>query len=682
MIELPTSPTVPDNDLSAQLLDQLLGPGWDTLSPQAGGTEVASLTREVLAAFNYLALFALSLIFVWHVIRALLATAQEGRLGGRVFGGLWLPLRLAGALTLAAPVYNGLSIFQAGLLLAVGFSLNVANHVWAEGLEFFVSHGGRLTHQAPASVVEDAQELGRGILQALTIQEYYRQRLGRPLVGPLATEEFWPPAGTAGGQLTISFNPPPGSALKPGELGRIRIPCPSQASRLCQARLSATRGLMTSLTAIAQRLVDLELPLDQAPADQLGRAVLAYQGAIEPYLAAEATDSQRELSQDLRRFAGAARENGWLMAGACYWTITGLNRRGAQSLYESVSLAEGKTLALEGEVLSDFEAVMARYERYLDGAYSLARSLGARAAPAEFPSLAWLQAKLAGALGRYGLERFTTHLAQGDPITALASLGNFLIGAAETVIGLKVLTMALTAASQNSSTSWLGQVVSALSGSVTSFLTGLAGGTVQALGPYLTALSLLLLGYGFFLAYFLPALPLLFWLAGVLGWILMVVESLVAAPLWLAAHALPEGEGLTSQASRRGYLIFLGVLLRPPLMVLGFLLAMAIINLLGRLTGQAVTLLGEEILKSGFLGISGFLALAGLFGAATVTAAYKLFSLTTQLPARVGGWIGQAGADWGETADVRQNQGSFQTQGALGTAALQRAVPTRMVPGP
>ncbi|MDR1394658.1 MAG: hypothetical protein LBK52_00615, partial [Deltaproteobacteria bacterium] len=179
MNQLPSSPQVPGQDLSGQLLTQLLGPGWDTLTPQGSAEAAASLVQKVLAAFNYLALTAISLMFVWYVIRFLTNTAREGTLGGRSWGGMWLPLRLAGALTFVAPVYQGLSIFQAGLLLGVGFSINTANYVWAEGLDFFVQHSGRLTMNAPASVVEDAQELGRGILKALTVQEYYRQRLGR-----------------------------------------------------------------------------------------------------------------------------------------------------------------------------------------------------------------------------------------------------------------------------------------------------------------------------------------------------------------------------------------------------------------------------------------------------------------------------------------------------------------------
>jgi hypothetical protein len=676
MSALPLETQVPANDLSGQLLSQLLGPGWDSLAPTTAVGSSVALIRQVLSGFNYLALTAISLIFVWQVIRAMTGAAQHGR-PAQGLGGLWFPLRLAGALTFSAPVYHGLSIFQAGLLVCVGFSVNLANQVWGQSLEFFTEHGGRVSLQAPASVVEDSQELGRGLLKGLVIQEYYRQRLDRALAGDLAEEEFWPPAGTAGGQLIVSLKPPPGSSLAAGDLGRVRIPCASQEALICQIRLSAVRALIASLSEAAKIISDLSSPLETLPADQLGRATQAYQVAIEPYLAQEATSARTEMASELKNFATGAKESGWLLAGAHYWAMSSRGRKASQTLHQSVLFNSTEALALEGEVLSDFEAVLSRYERYLQGAFNLSRTLGAKGVPAEFPSWAWLKDKLSGALGRYGLDRLTSHLAQGDPIPVMASLGHYLIGAAETVIGLKILTMSLAQASQNSSTSFLGQVISTLSGSVSSFLTGLAGGTVKALGPYLTALSLLLLGYGFFLAYFLPALPLIFWVIGVLGWLLALVETLVAAPLWLAAHALPAGEGLSSRSSNRGYLLFLGVLLRPPLMVVGFVLAMAILTLLGRLGGQAIVILGEEILKGDLIGLSGFLALAGILGALVVTATYKLFGLTNQLPSKVLGWIGGGGSGHEEIGETREVAGRYNVASGVGSGIIRPAVEPR-----
>ena len=58
-----------------------------------------------------------------------------------------------------------------------------------------------------------------------------------------------------------------------------------------------------------------------------------------------------------------------------------------------------------------------------------------------------------------------------------------------------------------------------------------------------------LLLYGLALAYYLPAIPFIRWVSALVGWIILVVEALVAAPLWLCAHALPEGDGAAGPVS-------------------------------------------------------------------------------------------------------------------------------------
>ena len=45
-----------------------------------------------------------------------------------------------------------------------------------------------------------------------------------------------------------------------------------------------------------------------------------------------------------------------------------------------------------------------------------------------------------------------------------------------------------------------------------------------------------LLLYGLALAYYLPAIPFIRWISALAGWVILIVESLVAAPLWLCAH--------------------------------------------------------------------------------------------------------------------------------------------------
>jgi conjugal transfer/type IV secretion protein DotA/TraY len=386
-----------------------------------------------------------------------------------------------------------------------------------------------------------------------------------------------------------------------------------------------------------------------------------------------------DLASDLSQFSQAASQNGWATAGAYYWTIARLSERSARLLYNTATFSGGDP-PIDGEALEDFEAVYDRLGRYLSGAFRPERAVSAEGPKAEFPSVDWFLDQVSGSLGRYGLSSLVQKLSAGDPVPVLAGLGRFMVTSAETIIGLRVGTATLAAAAGTTTDTILGKMASVFTGSISSAVAGGAVGAVEAMGPYLLILSLLLISYGFMLAYFLPALPFIIWLAGLLAWLISVLEALAAAPLWVAAHALPEGEGLAGAAGRRGYFLFLGVLLRPPMMILGFLLAMALLNGIGRVVGEIFSIFGFDRLGESFLGISGFLAFAVILGLCAVTATWKLFSLSVNLPDRVMAWIGGQSGSQGEVEEARRNQGGYQAAGSLATKIIEPMAITKNKP--
>ena len=70
---------------------------------------------------------------------------------------------------------------------------------------------------------------------------------------------------------------------------------------------------------------------------------------------------------------------------------------------------------------------------------------------------------------------------------------------------------------------------------------------------------------------------------GVLGWLIMICESLVAASLWAGAHALPEGEGMSGRYAVQGYQLMANVLFRPILLLLGLILSMQVLQIITHL---------------------------------------------------------------------------------------------------
>ena len=73
------------------------------------------------------------------------------------------------------------------------------------------------------------------------------------------------------------------------------------------------------------------------------------------------------------------------------------------------------------------------------------------------------------------------------------------------------------------------------------------------------------------IAYVLPMIPYVLWMAGVCGWIILVCEAMIAVPLWMLAHMTVGGDGLHGRAIE-GWSLLFNVVFRPTLMVIGLFL--------------------------------------------------------------------------------------------------------------
>jgi conjugal transfer/type IV secretion protein DotA/TraY len=233
-------------------------------------------------------------------------------------------------------------------------------------------------------------------------------------------------------------------------------------------------------------------------------------------------------------------------------------------------------------------------------------------------------------------------LSSQDPIMAISNVGDYLIG---TAWGIAAALGALD--------------VSHSLGKAIPFI----GDAIPNLDKYISfalfAVFLPLLLYGLALAYYLPAIPFIRWISALAGWVILIVESLVAAPLWLCAHALPEGEGAAGQHGKRGYLLLLGIIIRPPLMVAGFFAAVILMNVLGRMIGTGFEMFIAGTSQSKIIGITGTFSMLVILGIVVIMTANKFFSLIHYLPEHVTNWIGQQFHSLGEKEDQAGVKGVF-----------------------
>ncbi|MCW3782578.1 DotA/TraY family protein [Defluviimonas salinarum] len=153
--------------------------------------------------------------------------------------------------------------------------------------------------------------------------------------------------------------------------------------------------------------------------------------------------------------------------------------------------------------------------------------------------------------------------------------------------------------------------------------------------------TMAMMSAGVTLTFVLPLTPFIFWVMAVSGYFLLIIEAVVAVNLWALAHMRMDGEGISGEAGRQGWLMLLSLLMTPVLMVLGFLVGM----ILFRVT-TALMDVGVNQALAGILGGGPMITFAALV-VYTVTAAVvymmmieRSFSLVAEFPARVLKWMG------------------------------------------
>jgi defect in organelle trafficking protein DotA len=188
--------------------------------------------------------------------------------------------------------------------------------------------------------------------------------------------------------------------------------------------------------------------------------------------------------------------------------------------------------------------------------------------------------------------------------------------------------------------------------------------------PLLLVWMGIMVGIGFTTAYFIPFLPYMIFTFGSIAWLVAVIEAMVAAPIVAIGVTHPEGHEAFGKGEH-AIMILMNVFLRPPMMIIGYIAAIAlsyvsvwIINagyaealtfIQGAANGVPVKYHFEsaknaaEIANSfrstgnGYMGWAGVYSL--FFGVLIYTTMYlvsvqKAFTLITYLPDKVLRWIG------------------------------------------
>src|SRR6202041_1577984 len=86
--------------------------------------------------------------------------------------------------------------------------------------------------------------------------------------------------------------------------------------------------------------------------------------------------------------------------------------------------------------------------------------------------------------------------------------------------------------------------------------------------PLFLAAAAAFFAIGVFLGFYMPIYPYMLFTFGVIGWIIIVIEAMVAAPLVAMGITHPENHDFLGR-SQQAVMLLLSVFLRPALMVIG-----------------------------------------------------------------------------------------------------------------
>ncbi len=656
---------------SAALFNQILGP----LYPSANGGRAGATPFSLLIGLVNLIFLAIGgWLFAYNLTAGLLQSAHEGAFLGRRWSSLWAPLRVlfAVALLIPAPGLGGYNVIQGGVAWLTKGATLMASELWSKGSEIVLAGEIPLTGASP--------RLDNELFGAI-----YRNQLCLWL----ANHQF----ALADSPMRVQFSPQKTSPLtimssvdgrRESICGSYRLPAtPAYISKLESSMAPAIESqframhadILQNLIAKADAIVAKQWPFliskqGELPAisediwnafQTANQSLVVGSEALMSSVSAMVNESNQARQRIIEKISHtgcgvhssslshptACGGTGWIGAGNWHMTMARLNS-------ELMGLLNARSQAEESHYLNDgfaqFNTQVVRsanplgrlsqmfvgtdYNKFLhideaariwqDATRQFDRAairLGATSRPVsgqffhdEQPVVGrtgWLgkiwQIGFADAIGS-----MVTVLSPGqwadDPIVGVVRMGNWYLDVAGALI---------------------------FGGAATSILSGGFGTAVI----FMVAAPLTAIGVT--QSFILPALPFIFWILAVASYFLLVIEAVVAASLWAVAHMRLDGEGISGEAGRYGWLMLLALTMTPSLMILGYLAAMVLFRVTAQLFDAGMFYAMSALAHaSPLVAIFGIMASGFIIIFAYTVLMERSFSLISSFPGRVLRWIG------------------------------------------
>ncbi|HGM7032176.1 TPA: DotA/TraY family protein, partial [Serratia liquefaciens] len=178
---------------------------------------------------------------------------------------------------------------------------------------------------------------------------------------------------------------------------------------------------------------------------------------------------------------------------------------------------------------------------------------------------------------------------------------------------------------------------------------------LDAISPVVYFIIFVLFGIGISLSIYLPFIPFIFWIAAAANWLVSVLVGATGGTLWAATHIGIEGD--KGHRSSYGYVFLIDVMIRPMLMVFGFVFASIVIVALGTLLNLMFGSTIANVQANSITGLASVIGILMVYARICTTAVTRVFSLQVTMPDYIISWLGgrEAASILGGMAESTKN---------------------------
>lgn len=696
-------------DQSVIIFTHLLGAFFSSpLSSLAGSP---GLIGSMFLVFNT-CVFVVGMLWAGYgILLGIVETSETGEVLGKKLSATWLPIRMVTGIGGIVPVFAGYSLSQVFIVTMTGLGIGIANAMWYGAIEKM----NEFTALSPPGIMAQgsggvdftvvAKDLFAMHTCTLSMQESQAQQSDQGLT-PQAQDVVTSKAVTVSGGTSAIVSS--GSISEPNLCGQATVKRVGRAGARGEGIMSFSvasvdykaysdaiaSGYASNLLSLNAEIETLTkfwyaarvrqnnargspvVPVPTAQIDSLG---LKYADLAYKTVKTQSKAMETKASSGLTRFAEEnMKKIGWLGAGSWFSTIAEANAAASDairaSFYDFKGPNNSSSFMSQGTKNTLNEGV---------GVSENAVKTGDQESSTMDQIMYWIAKKVGVETGNIslgqGIIRSSINLAKGsgggdlvNPIIMFKNLGDRLILTGE---ALYLVQTGLEVATKPTS------VVGKVADTVTDFIPGLslvkdmAKSILAKLGMMLLILAPYFILIGALMAIYIPMIPFITWMGGIVQYCVVVCQGLVGAPIAALSHMEAEGEGM-GRRTEAGYMFVLNVTFRPALMLFGFFLASALLIVVGTFSIELFTSAMAGVQGNSITGLVSFAGFLTLFLVMNITLIQSLFNMIFLLPDQVLGLIGTNGSmtDMGKETEGKMH-GVFANFSSATNRALGGKLP-------